>query len=53
MENSSGMMYSRASVIAMPRRSVKSTAPRKSSRVGPSCQVKAAQMIAVASSMSG
>src|SRR6478736_1913835 len=52
-ENSSGMMYSRASVIAMPRRSVRRIAPRQSSVEGPRVQVKAAQIPAVASSISG
>ncbi|MNC97616.1 hypothetical protein D3C83_153280 [compost metagenome] len=47
------MMYSRASVIAMPRRIVKKIAARKSSSEGPRSQVNAAQMNPVASSMRG
>ena len=43
-ENSSGMMYSRASVMAMPRRMVKNAAPRTASSDAPADQANPANI---------
>jgi hypothetical protein len=53
IENSWGMRYSRASVMAMPSRMVPKMAPWRASRLIPSRQTMNAQMPAVASSMRG